>query len=82
MRILCFIFVCVIGLLAPLQIFLFCSLLYVFVWSSYELLVIACVVDVLFGTTTTSFLYTISTGLLIAVSLLIRPYLSWYTTQT
>ena len=82
MRILSFIILCLLGFLTPLQVFLFCALLYVFFWSGYELLIIALCIDVLFGTTTTSFLYTISAGLLLVGSELLRPYLSWYATQT
>ncbi len=82
MRVLSFIILCIIGFLGPIQVFLFGVLLYVFIWSSYELLIITLCIDVLFGTTSTSFVYTISTGILLIASELLRPYLSWYTSQT
>jgi hypothetical protein len=77
-----FIFLCVMSIVSPFLLFLFCAFLYIFLWSGVELLIIGICIDGLFGTTSTSFLYTLSLGTLLFVGELLRPYLSWYTTRT
>lgn len=80
-RLTLFILLAIVSLLAPLQAFLLCALVYVFFWEGYELLAIGIFIDSVFGTTVLSFLYTLSIGGLLLGFALIRPYLSWYNTQ-
>jgi hypothetical protein len=82
MRIISFLFLLVLSIFTPFPVFLFVALVYIFVWTGYELLVIAVFLDTLFGITTTSFLYTLSIGVLLLCAEVFRPYLSWYTTRT
>ncbi len=76
-----FTFLAVIAFLTPFPVFLFGALLYMFIWTGYELLFIAVCIDILFGTTNTSFLYTLTTGALLLTAEVLRPYLSWYTSR-
>jgi hypothetical protein len=82
MRILAFITLLIAALTTPLPFFLFCAFLYMFLWTGFEVLVIAAFIDSIFGMTTTSFLYTISAGVLLASAEMLRPYLSWYSTRS
>ncbi len=81
-RISAFILLGFIGTLTPFPFFIFCSFLYIFFWSGIELLLITIWIDSIFGTTTTSFLYTLSLGIILISGQFLRPYLSWYTTKT
>lgn len=81
MRAFSFVILTLIGLLSPLPVFLFFILLYVFLWNGYELLMIGIFVDSVFGTSVTSFTYTLSIGAVLIFFTLIRPWLSWYTTR-
>jgi hypothetical protein len=81
-RIGAFVALSLIGIVSPFPFFLFCAFLYVFLWSGVELLIIGICIDSFFGTTSTSFLYTLSLGILLLFGELLRPYLSWYTTKT
>jgi hypothetical protein len=81
-RICAFTLLCFIGTLTPFPFFLFCAFLYVFFWSGVELFIITVCIDSIFGTTATSFLYTLSLGVILFSGHLLRPYLSWYTTKT
>jgi hypothetical protein len=69
------------ALLAPLPVFLFGACIYIFFWSGHELLAVGIVIDSVYGTTSTSFLYTLSLGTILIIFSFLRPYLSWYTTQ-
>jgi hypothetical protein len=73
---------CLISILTPFPFFLFCSFLYVIFWSGVEIFIITIGIDSVFGTTTTSFLYTLSFGGVLLASTVLRPYLSWYATKT
>ena len=81
MRVSAFIVVCATGFLTPFPLFVFCTFLYLFFWPGYEILFIAVCVDSFFGTQMNSFLYTLTSGGLICISEVLRPYLSWYTTN-
>jgi hypothetical protein len=81
MRIGAFIFLFLVALFAPLPVFLVGVFFYVFVWEGYELLFIGVVIDSVYGTSIFSCLYTALTGALLLVSVLVRPYVSWYTTD-
>lgn len=81
-RVSVFIGLYVVGVLTPFPFFIFCALLSVFLISGSEVLIIGVWIDSIFGTTTTSFLYTLSLGSLLIGATLLRPYLSWYTTKT
>lgn len=76
-----FILLAFISILAPLPLFLFAAVIYVFFWTGHELLAIGIVIDSVYGTTSTSFLYTLSIGTLLLIFSFLRPYLSWYNTQ-
>jgi small-conductance mechanosensitive channel len=65
----------------PLPFFLVCAFVHMLFWSGYELLIIGVVIDSVYGTSATSFLYTISLGILLLVYAGIRPYVSWYNTN-
>jgi predicted membrane protein len=82
MRILAFIILLIAALTTPLPFFLFCAFLYIFLWTGFEVLIIAVFVDSIFGMTTTSFFYAISVGALLASAEMLRPYLSWYSTRS
>lgn len=66
------------SLMVPLLPFLFFSFLYVLFFSGYEILLIAFFIDATFGGETASYLYTVTTGLLLAVSIILKPYFSWH----
>ncbi len=66
------------ALLTPFPVFVFFALLYIFFWEGYEVIVIGIVIDSVFGTKATSFLYTGAIGVLLLVFTLLRPRLSWY----
>lgn len=82
MRALSFFTLVALALLTPYPLFLFGAFLYLIAYTGYELLIISLVVDSVFGTTTTSFLYTLSVGALLFVSVVGKPYMSWYTKNT
>ncbi len=70
-----------VALLAPLPLFLFLSMLYIFLWDGYELLIVSVLVDSVFGVVPSSFTYTLSIGILLVLATLVRPYLSWYNSR-
>ncbi len=82
MRIAAFIILLITALTTPLPFFLFCAFLYIFIWTGFEILIIAAFVDSVFGMTATSLLYTISVGILLLSAEVLRPYLSWYSTRS
>ncbi len=81
MRIFFFILMCFLALLTPFPLFLFASLLYVFLYDGYELLLIGMYIDLVFGTTVSSYVYTLSLGGLIVAGTILKPYMSWYSTS-
>ncbi len=81
LRISSFLVLMLVSILAPLPLFLFGVGIYIFFWSGHELLAIGIIIDSVYGTTATSFLYTLSIGTLLVIFSFLRPYLSWYTTQ-
>ncbi len=78
MRILAYIGLFLTALITPFPVFLFCALLYIFFWEAYEVIIIGILIDSVFGTEATSFLYTGAIGLLLLIFTLLRPRLSWY----
>ena len=81
-RVFSFIAICVLGVLSPLPLFLFCSFLYVLFWKGHELLLIALCIDSVFGVDATAYLYTGGVGALLILSAVVKPHMSWYTTHT
>lgn len=82
MRYLSFFTLVALALLTPYPLFLFGVFLYLLVYTGYELLLITLVIDSVFGMSTTSFLYTQSVGVLLLLSVVGKPYMSWYTKGT
>ncbi len=70
------------SVLIPFPLFLFFACIYIFFWDGFELFIITILIDSTFGVSTSSFMYTLSLGALLAASFLLRPYVSWYTTKT
>jgi len=68
-----------IGLFLPFWIFLIAASLYIFVWRGYEVLLIAASIDIQFGVSTPymmyGYLYTISVGVLLMATTIIRPHM-------
>ncbi len=81
-RVFSFIALSVLGVLSPLPLFLFCAFLYVLFWKGHELLLIALCIDSVFGVDATAYYYTGGVGILLIVSAVLKPHMSWYTTDT
>jgi hypothetical protein len=82
MRIVFFIILFILALTVPFVWFLIPLAAYLLLWTGYELLLIGVVVDSVFGGGQLSYLYTVSIGIGVIIFESIRPYMSWYDTNT
>jgi hypothetical protein len=82
MRVISFSIIFLLALTVSLPWFLVALVAYLVLWSGYELFVIGIVVDSIFGGGQFSYVYTMSVGVGIVCVELIRPYMSWYDTDT
>lgn len=82
MRIVCFLILFLLALTLPFVWLLIPISAYLLVWVGYELLLIGVIIDSVLGGGQFSYLYTVSIGLGILTSVFIRPYMTWYDTDT
>ncbi len=82
MRIFCFIILFILALTLPLVWLLIPLTAYLLVWVGYELLLIGVIIDSVLGGGQLAYLYTMSIGLCILISVFIRPYITWYDTDS
>lgn len=69
------------GLFGPFWLFLGAAIVYAFVWTGYELLIIAVMIDLQFGSMSATWfglLYTLSVGVVLMVTTVLKPHLRFY----
>jgi hypothetical protein len=79
-RAISFIGVAIGALFLPLWSFVILAVLYAFVFSGYELIVLSVLIDAQFGDTGAGvwYAYTLSASLVLLVSVYLKPYLRFY----
>lgn len=81
-RIAAFCILAIASFLVPFPLFLLALFAYVFFWDGYELFLITIAVDSVFGVGSYPYMYTTALAVILFSAALLRPYLSWYTTDT